>query len=159
VSRSAIASDVLEQLKACLGPDLCQQYVWARTRGVPPADCNSITTQWIDRGSTAFADECDDGSCGDFQSTLGFRVTLTRVCMGPDQEQVFDWSLEDAEAACFDDHLELLEDCVQCGDWSLLRQTHHLERFRYVETNHDIESDGGGFSAYIEITIVAAECC
>lgn len=158
MSRSAIAADVLEQLKVCMGPELCQQYVWARTRGVPPADCNSVTTQWIDRASTSFADECAGDGC-EFQSTLGFRVTLTRICMGPDQEPVFDWGLEDAEAACFDDHLEVLEDCVQCGDWSQLKIDHALERFRYVETNHDIESDGGGFSAYIEITIVAAECC
>lgn len=158
MSRSAIAADVLAQLKACMGPEICGQYVWARTRGVPPADCNSITTQWSDRASNQFAEDCADGDC-DFQTTYGFRVTITRICMGPDQEADFNWELEDAEAACFDDHLEILEDCIQCGDWSQLKAEHALERFRYVETNHDIEADGGGFSAYIEVTIVAAECC
>lgn len=159
MNRASLASDVLTQIQVCL-QERCSDYVFARTRGVPPADCNSITTQWIDRGIQSWNEQCDDGQgCGKWQGAYGMRITLTRICMGPDQEESFNWTLEDAEAACFDNDLELLEDCVQCGDWSELKSTHALERFRYDGTTHDIESDGGGYSAYIEITLVASECC
>lgn len=154
--RSQAAADILAQLQACMGP-LCQQYVFSRTRGVPPADCNSVTVQWIDRSKRSFAD-CED-DCREWQAAFGMRITLTRVCMGPDQEPAFDWSLEDAESACFDDHLEILEDCVDCGDWSQVKIDHSLEAIRYENTEYDIEANGGAFSAYIELTLIASECC
>lgn len=80
---------------------------------------------------------------------------LTRICQGPD----LDISLEDAEAACFDDHLDLLEECLLCTDWTQLTRDHSLDSFFLTIVNYDLESEGGAFSAYLEITVVAAECC
>lgn len=158
--RSAVARDLLDRIKACLGDD-CQDYVFARTRGVPPADCNSITTSWIDRSVDKFEDcESPQADCrAQWNAVHGLRITLTRVCAGPDAAEVFDWAREDGEAACFDDLVDLVEECVQCGDYSQLVVDHSLYTIRYDTTTFDVESSGGGYSAYIELTLVAAECC
>lgn len=83
----------------------------------------------------------------------------SRICVGPDSSPAFDWNGDDAAAACFDDDLDALEDCINCGDWSQLMADHFIERIAYVGTTHDVESEGGGYSAYVELTIVAGECC
>lgn len=138
----------------------CQEYVYARSRGIPPADCNSITVSWMDAADNRFGDcEIMGIDCNSWDTTKGLRIVLTRVCMGADQAESFDWRIEDAEAACFDDDLDLLEECVKCMDWSQLVRDHALSGLSYVGTTHDVETEGGGFSAYIELTIVAAECC
>lgn len=163
--RSQVSSDILGTIQACFNAsigDRCREYVFARTRGIPPADCNSITASWMDRGVSSFGD-CDPGEgldrCGEWNATHGLRIALTRVCMGPDQEPAFNWALEDAETACFMDDLDLLEECLQCTDWTQVKTDNSLYSLRYDGTTLDIESDGGGYSAYIELTLVAAECC
>lgn len=136
-------------------------YRFARSRGIPPADCNSITLSWIDEGDSAPFGDCESSfeGCEDVTTTAGIRIALTRICMGPDQEPVFDWELEDAAAACFSDDLEKVMCCLKKSDWRQLKQDHRLDRFTYVGTTYDVESQGGGYSAYIEMTIVAPECC
>lgn len=160
--RSQVDSDVLQQIRACVMAqigDRCREYRFARTRGIPPADCNSITVSWMDRARSQFGDcETLGADCGEWNATLGLRVVLTRVCIGPDQAPEFNWDLEDAEAACFNNDLDVLEECIQCSDWSQLRADHSIE-LSYVGTTHDIETEGGGYSAYVELTVVAAECC
>ncbi len=79
--------------------------------------------------------------------------------MGPDGKPTFDWRLEDAAAACFEDDVDLVEECIQCSDWTQLGADHFIERFVYAGTTFDIETEGGGYSAYIEIDITAGECC
>lgn len=166
MKRSHVAKDILDAVQACMVANMpaerCHEYVFARTRGIPPADCNSITVSWMDAADNSFAD-CRlmgvDGCGREWDTTRGIRIVLTRVCMGPDQSESFDWQREDAEAACFDDDLDLLEECVKCMDWSQLVRDHSLTELFYAGTTHDVESDGGGYSAYIELTVVAAECC
>lgn len=163
--RSQVSIDILNAIQACFNAsigDRCREYVFARTRGIPPADCPSITASWMDRDASSFGD-CDPGEglemCGEWNATHGLRIALTRVCMGPDQQPAFDWALEDAETACFMDDLDLLEECIQCTDWTQVKRDNALYSLRYDGTTLDIESDGGGYSAYIELTLVAAECC
>jgi hypothetical protein len=161
VQRSAVASDILAKIEACLG-DECRDYVFARTRGIPPADCNSITTSWVDRSIDKFTD-CEspnpDICRAEWDAIHGLRVTLTRICAGPDAQPVFDWAREDGEAACFDDLVDLVEECVQCQDWQQFITDHSIYGVRYDSTTYDVEAEGGAFSAYIELTIQAAECC
>jgi len=164
MKRSHAAKDILDAVQACflveLGQARCLEYRFARTRGIPPADCNSVTVSWMDRGVSQFADCAQLGSdCGEWDATHGLRIVITNICMGPDQTPDFPWDLEDAAAACFMDDLDLLEECVQCMDWSQIRADHSLAEMRYEGTTLDIETDGGGYSAYIELTLVAAECC
>lgn len=159
--RSHVAKDVLDALFACMTAQLgdrCREYVWARTRGVPPADCNSITVSWMDREQGTFGDCEQLGECREWDAVFGLRVVLTRICMGPDQSLEFDWSLEDAASACFDDDLDLIEECLNCMDWSLIRSTHGVD-VTYAGTTNDIETEGGGYSAYIELIVKARECC
>lgn len=163
--RSYVAADILAVIQACFTTaigDRCREYRFAQTRGIPPADCNSVSASWMDRDVSSFGD-CDPGegvqSCGEWNATHGLRIALTRVCMGPDQQPAFAWELEDAEAQCFMDDLDLLEECIQCTDWTEVKNTNSLYSLRYDGTTLDIESTGGGYSAYIELTLVAAECC
>lgn len=159
MQRSLVAADILQQIMDCMGAALCGQYEFARTRGLPPAECNSITASWIQREIELFED-CSDGKppCGAFVAYPTLRIVLTRICMGPDASGSFNWQLEDAEAACFDDHLEIVEQCITCSDWSQLRADHKVT-LACRRTEHDVESEGGGFSAYIEIDMRADECC
>jgi hypothetical protein len=161
VKRSAVASDILALIRACLGDD-CREYVFARTRGVPPADCNSITTSWIDRSVEKFTD-CEspnpDICRREWDALLGMRITITRICMGPDGGEQFNWAREDGEAACFDDHVDAIEECLMCADFGQFTIDHSIYTIQYDTTTFDVESEGGGYSAYIELTIKAAECC
>lgn len=159
--RSHVAKDILDALYLCMSGvigDRCREYVWARTRGVPPADCNSITASWMDREQHNFGDCENVGECREWDALLGLRIVLTRVCMGPDQQPSFAWELEDAAAACFDDDLDLIEECLNCMDWTTIMQSHGIDVI-YAGTTNDIEAEGGGYSAYIELTIRARECC
>lgn len=160
MQRSHVASDVLDLLRDCLGAR-CQHYVFARSRGIPPAECPSIATSWVDRTSTPFGD-CN-GGWGDCDSTetVGLRIAITDICVGPDAAATFDWAAEDAIAACFDNDVQVLERCIECGGpgWQQLYRDHGLDTVAYEGTTYDVESDGGGYSAYIELTIVAKVCC
>lgn len=160
MQRSHVTRDVLDVIESCLG-DLCRDYRVFRSRGLPPAECNSITASWVDAEVMPGFDDCKMmGACSDlWQKAAGLRIALTRVCIGPDQKPIFDIDLEDKEAACFDDHLDLIEECLLCHDWTTFRRDHGIDSMQMVATTHDVESDGGAFSAYIEIAIVASECC
>lgn len=159
--RSAVASDILDRIRACLG-DECQDYKIFRTRGIPPAECDSITASWIDRSIEKFS-ECESPNpevCQqEWDAVHGLRITLTKVCVGPDSQAEFDWIGEDAASACFDDLVDLVEECLHCQDWEQFVADHSIYGVRYDSTTYDVESDGGAFSAYIELTIQAAECC
>lgn len=164
MQRSHLAADVLTILRNCLG-DRCQHYKFARTRGIPPAECPSITTSWVDRTEAIFGD-CDSPNpayCDDTQETVGLRIAITDVCMGPDSAEQFDWDAEDAIAACFDDDVQAVEDCIRCrpdqAAWAALYRDHGINSIGYEGTTYDVEADGGGYSAYIELTIVAQACC
>lgn len=87
------------------------------------------------------------------------RIVVTNICIGPDAQQAFDWRNEDAAAACFDADVEIVESCIQCTDWSQLGIDHSISSVTYLSTSYDVESEGGGFSAYIDVRIVAEECC
>lgn len=152
--RSAVAADLLTIINNCLGPQC--RYQLARTRGIAPAVCPSITTSWIERVSQSFGD-CD-GDC-DFNSTHRIRITITDICMGPDAADEFDFDAEDAAAVCFEDEVDQIEECLQCHNYTQLRLDHQLISVRYDSTTFDVEAEGGGYSAYIELTILAAECC
>lgn len=158
MQRSAVTADILTSIEACFGVR-CQGYVFARTRGIPPADCNSIAASWIDRAVQPFEDCPRLTPCGQWEAAYGLRIVITNVCAGPDAQERFDWRAEDAAAACFDDDVDLLEQCIQCADWTQLGLDHAISEIRYDGTNYDIESEGGGFSAYIDLTIIANECC
>lgn len=164
MKRSHVAQDILDAIQACfnaqLPPERCQEYNFFQSRGLPPADCNSISVSWMDAGDSRFGDcEIMGINCNEWNSTRGLRIALTRICMGPDQSEEFDWRLEHEETVCFNDHLDLLEECIKCMDWTQLVRDHSLIVLSYAGTTHDVESDGGGYSAYIELTIVAGECC
>lgn len=152
--RSAVAADILTIIAGCLGPQC--RFKIARTRGIVPAVCPSITTSWIDRSSAGFGD-CD-GEC-DINSALGLRITITDICMGPDSAEDFDFDAEDAAAVCFDNEVDAIEACLQCADYTQMRIDHQLYSVKYDNTTFDVESEGGAYSAYIELTIRAAECC
>jgi hypothetical protein len=158
MKRSAVTADILTAIQACFGAR-CQDYIFSRSRGIPPADCNSIAASWVDRTVAHFADCDTPAPCEDWQATHGLRIVITNICAGPDAQETFDWRSEDAAAACFEDDVDLLETCIQCGDWTQLYNDHFLTALRYDGTTFDVESEGGGFSAYIEITLVAGECC
>lgn len=165
MKRSYVAADILAQIQSCFTAAIgarCREYVFARTRGIPPADCNSISASWMDRGVSVFGD-CDPGegleSCGEWNTTHGLRIAITRVCVGPDQQPGFGWDLEDTAAVCFMDDLDILEECIQCSDWTNVKRANSLYSLRYDGTTLDIESEGGGYSAYVELTMVAGECC
>lgn len=158
MNRSAVASDLLDIIKACLG-DRCKQYVFARARGIPPAECSSITTSWADRVAR-YDGECRGPlACQDWEAVHSLRFTITNICMGPDGKPMFDWQLEDLAAACFEDDVDAIESCLQCMDWSQLRTDHAINQIVYTGTTFDIEAEGGGYSAYIGLQIVAQECC
>lgn len=163
MQRSHVAKDILDVIEACLIAkigDRCREYVFGRTRGIPPADCNSVSVSWMDRGQAATFSDCKGPTpCDGWDPTLGLRIALTRVCLGPDQQPIFNWELEDAAAACFDDDLDIIEDCINCADWTQVYNDHFLDSIAYVGTTHDVEAEGGGYSAYIELTITARECC
>lgn len=158
MQRSAVTADILTAIQACMGAR-CQDYVFSRTRGIPPADCNSIAASWVDRTVASFGDCLPHAGCSEWDSTHGLRIVVTNICVAPDAQERFDWRAEDAAAACFDDDIDLIEECLQCADWSQLAADHSITSIRYDGTTYDVESEGGGFSAYLELTIVAAECC
>lgn len=153
MQRSSLAADVLDVIAECLGPQC--RFKLGRSRGIPPAVCPSITTSWVDRTAKTWD---ENGQCF-INSSLGLRITITDICMGPDAAENFDFVLEDAAAVCFDDEVDAIESCMQCYDFEQIRQDNKLMRIAYESTTYDVESDGGGYSAYIEMGIVAAECC
>jgi hypothetical protein len=162
VNRSQVAQDVLDAIRAC-NPAICDEYRLLRSRGLPPADCNSIATSWVRRDVEylEFSD-CEGEDCNEdlmWDAIHELRVTITRICMGPDGQPAWDTSLEDDAAVCFDDDLDELETCLQCTDWTQLRIDHALDSFKVGETIHDLESDGGAFSAHVTIVLKARECC
>lgn len=157
MQRSHAAQDVLDTIRDCVGAN-CRRFQFARTRGIPPADCASITVSWIDSEDTSFGDCTDLGGCQSWQSAHGLRVVITDVCMGPDSGKGFDWVGEDEAAACFDDLVDDIERCLKCADWTQFRFDHSAE-VSFVDTAYDIEAQGGGYSAYIQLSIVSDECC
>lgn len=157
MQRSAFASDVLDLIRACLG-ERCRHYAIGRARGIPPAVCPSITTSWVDRTEAVFGDCQGPYRDCDVQETVGLRIVITDICMGPDAAEQFDWAAEDAAAACFDDDVQVIEDCIRCSDWTQIFRDHGLNSIAYEGTTYDVEADGGGYSAYIEITPVAQVC-
>jgi hypothetical protein len=76
-----------------------------------------------------------------------------------DGGEQFNWAREDGEAACFDDHVDAIEECLMCADFGQFTIDHSIYTIQYDTTTFDVESEGGGYSAYIELTIKAAECC
>lgn len=165
MQRSHLAKDILDSLKACMlaqwPAGRCEQFQFGRSRGIAPADCDSITISFIDETADDFADcKVIGRSCEEpWIETTRLRIILTEVCMGPDQKPMFDWALEDEVAACFSDDFDLLKKCVRCTDWETLVSDHNLNTFQMSSISYDVESEGGGYSAYIEITATSNECC
>lgn len=166
--RSHVAADILAAIETCmrtyLGPNRCDEYLFLRSRGIPPADCNSIAVTYTDRGVAHIGDCAHTTAyspCPDYIATLGMRVVITRICLRPDVGAggSFDAVAEDAEAACFMDDLDALEACIMCGDWRQIGVDHRVAKLRYDGTSEDVETEGGGYSAYLDITLVGSECC
>lgn len=156
--RSQVAADILAAIQACLGAR-CGDYVFLRSRGVPPADCNSISASWITRTTKPFEDCGGPEPCASWAATNTLRIAITSICMGPDGQPTFDFALEDTVAACFDDDVDLIESCLSCTDWTQFYADHGIESMLYVDTTYDVMSEGGGFTAYIQLRITAGECC
>lgn len=160
MNRSDVAADILDGIAECLGPERCRDYQMLRSRGVPPADCNSIATSWTDKTTDLFSDCAPKSApCEPRRVSHGMRLTITSICIGPDGEPTFDMDKEDAAAECFDNDVDTIERCIECGDWSTLYAEHFLESLTYEATSYDVEAEGGAYSATITLRIVATECC
>ena len=165
MERAYLARDILDALEVCmkaaLPPERCKHYRYAFTRGLAPADCPSITISLIDEDTQDFGD-CKNlgvGTCEEWTDTTGLRIVLTDVCMGPDQQPTFDWELENDVATCFQLDFDTLKRCVRCIDWRQIRSDHSLNEIEIVGVTYDVETQGGGYSAYIEMSFTSSECC
>ena len=154
--RNSVAADILAQIQACL-PDTCS-YKLFRSRGLPPADCNTIAFAWSDRHP-----ESEQGCRGmtpcDRVVDQRFTLVLTKCCDGIDGHDFFPTQLEDDETVCFENDLQLLEECIECGDWSQLGLDHGINSIELESTRRDNETEGGCMTAYLTVLIVANECC
>lgn len=159
MDRAAVSADIITALEVCLS-DLCPDFVFFRSRGVPPADRESVAFTWIDRARLSFED-CDSPDCKpQFTSSHAFRIVVTTICMTPDAQRDFDYLAEDNAAARHDAIVDQAEECLACSPlFAPIYARHGVYSVVDSGTTYDPESQGGGFSSYINVVIEAQECC
>jgi len=155
VNRYELAADILTQIQACLGADCT--YALIRSRGVPPAECDSIIVTFADAIPYWDAD-CFPNACVDHQDHT-MRVVLTRQCLLPDVDETFNFAAEDAEVQCFWRDLETLERCLDCSDLSQVYLDNGVTRIQRLRTQIDATTLGGAHSATLTFRVVENYCC
>lgn len=154
--RNDVAADILAQIQGCL-PDYCS-YKLLRSRGLPPADCNTIALAWGNRIPVS-----ETGCIGllpcDRVVEQSFTLVLTRCCDGLDSRESFSTDDEDDETVCFERDVQIVEECLECGDWSQLGVDHGINSLVLESTRRDSETEGGCMTAYLGVVISSNECC
>lgn len=156
MNRAQVAADIAAQIEACFGGECI--YRIFRARAVPPAECDSIALVWGQRTAKP-ENQCLTLRPCDREVTQDLQIVLTKCCVGIDAEENFDIAGEDHETICFEDDLQILEECIECTDWSQLGLDHDLQSLRLVATERDPMVEGGCVSAYLTVEIIYCESC
>lgn len=159
MNRSDAAFDVLDVIQSCL-PDFCS-YVLFRSRGVPPAECDSIAAYWGSRRSSPEID-CEGLSPCSLIIKQDLDIAITKCCAEPDaggDRGEFDFAAEDAESVCFERDLQIIEDCLECHDWTQFGIDHAVQSVTLRSVDRDNNTAGGCFSAYLRLELVYTKCC
>jgi len=144
---------LLAEIKTCMGGQECSYNLFV-SRGIPPADCNSIAG-FVEQSrpeSTEF-DDCNNR----YNDSLV--ISITRCCLDPDTQDSFDPALEDREAKCFYDDARLLLECVHCNAGTALGPYIAGCQPLISGMEFDMEALGGCYTALIRIAIAEDVCC
>lgn len=147
------ANALLTEIRACMGGESCPYQLFV-SRGMPPADCNSIVARYDGgRRNDRESNDCDSV----FEEEIV--VTLTKCCVTPDIQTNWNPVLEDAEAKCFYDDLALLRQCLICNGMTALEPYVDGCKPYVTATVLDPMSEGGCFSGSIVIRFRNVDCC
>lgn len=157
MNRAAVAADIIDALRLCLGEGC--SYELTRSRGDLPAECNTISLSWLPRRQEFFSDCGSLADCDDATSVDQLQILVTRCCAGIDGQVKLDLAAEDREEACFWDDIETIETCLNCLDLNELRADHNIQVFKLISTTPDTTVRGGCYSARLRVEIRSMLCC
>lgn len=148
------ALDALAQeIRTCMGGNACEYAVHV-SRGMPSADCNSIAV-WYGGSSKSDSDSSDCETW--FDSFVN--VTITRCCMQPDAEEVYDPARENSEAQCFLEDLTSLRNCLYCNATAIMDPFVDGCSAQIANIDVDNEAEGGCYSSTITFSVLERDCC
>lgn len=153
--RSETSADILAAIITCLGQSCSYQVI--QSRGIFPAECDSIVAVWGD-SSNLIPDDCGSGPCETFRSHK-LMLVLTKCCSGIDAQINLDSTQESDESICFYRDVEIIEKCIICTDFSQLLFDNGLSNLYLSGTRFDPTVHGGCMTAYIDIVINETFCC
>lgn len=144
--------DLLDQIRACtFDQNASCTYTYYVSMGQPSADCNSIAA-WLDMKDRSSVNP----DCATAHMDVAIKLMITRCCTSLDAQEQFDPTLEQKEAQCFLNDLDLLISCINCN---LTAPEDMSCGYVLSSVLTDNEREGGCYSATLSIDLTEEECC